>query len=110
LGKKLEYRTCEMIRKKNSDAIPGHLYFQVPAGWNRQYLFQRLQQEFSVLKAESGRRLIRYYDTFDGRMHQAGMILTWDSSQVRAYRIDPPYSEIFCYTDPDLLKNYRRAC
>jgi len=72
------------------------LYFHLPAGETGQEILHRLQQEFSVVRAEAGRSLVQYYDTFDWRLHQAGLILNWDSNQMRLFQTDPPYSEYIC--------------
>ncbi len=71
-------------------------YFELPADWKYNDLYHSLQQKFSLQSLASQRGMIRYYDSFDWRLHLNRLILAWDGKYLFLMPVDPGYTEISC--------------
>jgi CHAD domain-containing protein len=76
-------------------------YFELPADWKYDDLYNGLQQKFSLQSMAGQRGLFRYYDSFDWRLHLNRLILVWDGTYLFLMTADSGSKEISCRCDQE---------
>ena len=86
-------------------------YFELPADWKYNDLYHSLQQKFSLQSLANQRGIIRYYDSFDWRLHLNRLILAWDGTYLFLMPADPGYTEVSCRyeQEPKLVQDLPAA-
>ncbi len=76
-------------------------YFELPADWKHKELYLRLAQKFSVQFMATKRGVVKYYDSFDWRLHVNQLMLVWDGVHLFLMQTGPGYTEVNCRYDQE---------